>query len=84
MCVMNFDSTPVFIARARQTGSTTQLVMEFQLLCFELGCKDKICQGNWAVNGVVLRVWSLREILLYMTEAQMQTMIKDMRVYLLT
>ena len=64
--------------------STTDLAMEFQRLCADMAIKDHIRPGHWAVNGVILHIYSLGEIQRCMTETQMRTMIKTMRVYLRT
>ena len=62
--------------------STRELATQFQQLCADMAIKDKIRAGHWAVNGVILRIYALREIERNMTAEQMRTMIDSMTVYL--
>ena len=78
MCFTSADVLhPEFPAR-----STSDLAMQFQQLCVNIAIKDNISPGHWAVNGVILRIYSLHEIERKMTSAQMRTMIESMTVYL--
>jgi hypothetical protein len=63
-------------------GRTRELAIQFQQLCVDMAVKDQMSPGHWAVNSVILRIYSLHEIERRMTSAQMLTMIKSMTVYL--
>ena len=62
--------------------STTELPMQFQLLCINAAIKDKAPAGHWKINGVILRIYGLHEIQRRMTEAEMLIMIETITAYL--
>ena len=60
----------------------TALATDVQLHCIECGRHDGLAQGTWAACGIILPVWSVREIKLYMTASFMQSLLEDMQAYL--
>ena len=64
------------------TASTVELAKEVQLWCIRVARKDGMSDGNWAVHGMVVRIFSQRETMLFLTDKQMQTMIDEMKAYL--
>jgi len=76
------QALPPVLRRDIPTDCTLKLAQQLQRLCMRLAAKDGISRGNWAVNGAIVRIFSQREIMLYLDDAQMHTMIQEMEAYL--
>jgi hypothetical protein len=63
---------------------TADLAARFQQLCAQAAIKDNIRAGHWKINGVILHIYSLREIQSRMDRKQMLEMIKIITGYLAT
>jgi hypothetical protein len=70
------------LQREAPTESTVKLAKELQVLCIRVASKDGISAGNWAVDGMVVRIFSQREIMLFLRDKEMQTTIEEMKAYL--
>ena len=70
--------------RETPTEFTVKLETEFHLLCIRVDSEDNISSRNCVVNDMVVRIFSQREIMLYLRDEQMRTVIEEMKAYLLT
>ena len=61
---------PAVLRREAPTESTVKLAKELQVMCIRVAAKDGISAGNWAVDGMVVRILSQREIMLFRTDEQ--------------
>jgi hypothetical protein len=52
------------------------------VLMIKVGRKDNIARGNYALGGLVLPIWSPRQIIMYMPEADMHAAIGDLKSHL--
>jgi len=73
---------PAVLPREDPSESTVKLAKELQLLCIQVAKQDGVSAGNWAVDGIVARIPSQREIMLYRTDEEMNSMIAAMKAYL--
>ena len=52
------------------------------MLTIEVGARDKVKRGNFILGGLMLPIWSPRQVLQYMSQAQMDAAIAAMQRHL--
>ncbi len=55
------------------------MALQVHMLTIEVGARDKVKRGNVILGGLMLPIWSPRQVLEYMSQAQMHVAIGDMQ-----